>query len=222
MRCVNETLPPIVRARWALIIVRWSMTSFIGTARTLVAVGISSEMSMFFAVRRGAPRNASFVGRSVTGAGRFEKLGGCAGRYAWLFDRSGVAVAVSTREGATGAGLKAGAGETGSPALAGAAASGGRCSAIWVGAGVCAAWAAAGGACSIGGVGAAAGAGTAVAGVAVGSDGVTGAVTWWLRKKSAQVASTEDGSASYRSYISSISQSLAPKSCAAADTSWSG
>src|SRR5660398_335787 len=40
----------MVRARWALIIVRWSMTSFMGTARTLVAVGISSELSMFFAV----------------------------------------------------------------------------------------------------------------------------------------------------------------------------
>ena len=49
-----------------------------------------------------------------------------------------------------------------------------------------------------------------------------GMLPGWLRKKSAQVESTEDGSASYRSYISSMSQSLAPKSCAAADTSWSG
>jgi len=56
----------------------------------------------------------------------------------------------------------------------------------------------------------------------IGSDGVTGMLGLWLRKKFAQVASTEDGSASYCSYISSMSQSLAPKSCAAADTSWSG
>ena len=37
--------------------VRWSITSFIGTDRTLVAVGIDREVSMFFAVRMGAPRS---------------------------------------------------------------------------------------------------------------------------------------------------------------------
>ena len=36
--------------------VRWSMTSFIGTERTGVAVGTVSETSMFLAVRMGAPR----------------------------------------------------------------------------------------------------------------------------------------------------------------------
>src|SRR5664280_1764486 len=80
MRCVNETLPPIVRARWALIIVRWSMASFMGTVRTLVAVGISSELSMFFAVRKGAPRRVAWVGWPVMGAGRVEKLAVCAAR----------------------------------------------------------------------------------------------------------------------------------------------
>src|SRR5664279_684450 len=106
MTCVNETLPPMVRARWALIIVRWSMTSFIGTARTLVAVGISSELSMFFAVRSGAPRSACRVGWSMIGAGRLEKLGGCAGRYAgFATDRSSVGGCDSGCIGLDGAGL---------------------------------------------------------------------------------------------------------------------
>jgi hypothetical protein len=57
------------------------MVSFIGTVRTLVAVGISKEMSMFFAVRIGAPRIVTFVAAAVTGAGRLPKLGASAGRY---------------------------------------------------------------------------------------------------------------------------------------------
>ena len=65
MRWVNDTLPPVVRLRCMLIMVRWSITSFIGTVRTDVAVGTSSDWSMFFAVRRGAPRRVLRFGSST-------------------------------------------------------------------------------------------------------------------------------------------------------------
>ena len=63
-----------------MIMVRRSMTSFIGIVRTEVAVGISSEVSMFLAVRSDAPRSTERCGCSLAGAGR-AKLGASAGRY---------------------------------------------------------------------------------------------------------------------------------------------
>ena len=68
MRWVKETLPPLEVRRKLLITVRWSMTSFIGTDRTDVAVGTVSDDSMFFAVRMGAPRSAVYFGWAISQA----------------------------------------------------------------------------------------------------------------------------------------------------------
>src|SRR3954454_13606751 len=57
MRCVNEIFPPRPRARWLLMTMRLSMSSFAGTARTLVAVGTSSEASMLVTTRAAGPRS---------------------------------------------------------------------------------------------------------------------------------------------------------------------
>src|SRR5919197_445055 len=56
MRWVKETLPPRVRRRWLLITMRLSASSLAGTARTLVAVGMVSDRSMFLAITALAPR----------------------------------------------------------------------------------------------------------------------------------------------------------------------
>ena len=58
--------------------VRWSMTSFIGTDRTDVAVGTVSDDSMFLAVRMGAPRSTVYLGSTTDGAGRSVGLGALA------------------------------------------------------------------------------------------------------------------------------------------------
>ena len=73
MRCVNDTFPPRVRFRWLLITMRLSNSSFAGTARTLVAVGMVSEMSMFLAISAAAPRRVlvsspSFLGSAFFGS----------------------------------------------------------------------------------------------------------------------------------------------------------
>src|SRR5512139_601387 len=65
MMWVKDTLPPRARARWLLMTVRLSQSSFTGTERTLVAVGTLSEMSMFCAVRAGAPRSTVSWGSSL-------------------------------------------------------------------------------------------------------------------------------------------------------------
>ena len=57
MTWVNETLPPRERARWLLITMRLSISSFAGTARTLVAVGISRLLSMLATTRADDPRS---------------------------------------------------------------------------------------------------------------------------------------------------------------------
>src|SRR5215218_5667154 len=62
MRWVKLTLPPRPRARWLLMTMRLSASSFAGTARTLVAVGTWSEASMFWAMRAAAPRHPLDVG----------------------------------------------------------------------------------------------------------------------------------------------------------------
>src|SRR5690242_19209300 len=55
------------------------MSSFTGSDRKLVAVGTCSEMSMFFAVRAGAPRNTVRTGSSTFTFGRSAGFGGSAG-----------------------------------------------------------------------------------------------------------------------------------------------
>src|SRR6185369_13045631 len=57
MRWVNEILPPRVRLRWLLMTTRLSINSFAGMARTLVAVGTSSDADMFLTTAAAAPRN---------------------------------------------------------------------------------------------------------------------------------------------------------------------
>src|SRR5438128_1512244 len=69
MRWVNETLPPRARARWLLMTMRLSHSSLTGTVRTLVAVGTVRLLSMFWAVRAGAPRSGTRVGSSLASAG---------------------------------------------------------------------------------------------------------------------------------------------------------
>src|SRR3954452_3972657 len=82
MMWVKETLPPRARRRWLLIPIRWSISSFTGSDRTLVAVGTVSEVSIFFAVRIGAPRRTIRSGSSVPAVGRSAGFGGSAGRPA--------------------------------------------------------------------------------------------------------------------------------------------
>ena len=55
MMWVKLTLPPRLRRRKLLMVARFSTTSFIGTVRTEVAVGMERDASMFRAVRIGAP-----------------------------------------------------------------------------------------------------------------------------------------------------------------------
>src|SRR5258708_27881901 len=57
MRWVKEPWPPRPRARWLLITIRLSISSFADTARTDVAVGTRRLASMLAAVREAAPRS---------------------------------------------------------------------------------------------------------------------------------------------------------------------
>src|ERR687886_2973038 len=65
MRWVKDTLPPRERARWLLMTIRLSASSFAGTARTLVAVGTVSDTFMFLTTLAAAPRSGTWVGDSV-------------------------------------------------------------------------------------------------------------------------------------------------------------
>src|SRR5579859_3130790 len=100
---VNEILPPRVRFNWLLITTRLSIISLAGMARTLVAVGRSSDIDMFFATAAAAPRNTWTSSPSAGGgpAGLAAGAGaGADGRAAPLPD--GAAGAVGG--GAAGAG----------------------------------------------------------------------------------------------------------------------
>src|SRR3954470_17118155 len=68
IRWVNETLPPRARARWLLMTMRLSASSFAGTARTLVAVGTVSEAFMFLTTLAAAPRRGDCVPAATGGA----------------------------------------------------------------------------------------------------------------------------------------------------------
>ena len=102
MRWVKEILPPRVRRSWLLITSRLSASSFAGTARTDVAVGTSSDASMFFTTIDAAPRNGVVVPSSTAGAGRaaFEALpaaGGFSGA-----GRAGAATGAARSPGGSG------------------------------------------------------------------------------------------------------------------------
>src|SRR5690606_20000976 len=96
--CVNETLPPRVRARWLLMTMRLSNINFAGTARTLVAVGIDSEAFMFFATAAAAPRR-TFFSSVAWPDGAAAGLGAGFAGAAWAFGCAAVLVS------AFGAGL---------------------------------------------------------------------------------------------------------------------
>src|SRR6185312_7243498 len=67
IRCVKDTLPPRARLRWLLMTMRLSISSLTGTSRTLVAVGTVRLVSMFCAVRAGAPRRIFRSASSAAG-----------------------------------------------------------------------------------------------------------------------------------------------------------
>jgi len=72
IRWVNEILPPRVRLRWLLMTIRLSIISLAGMARTLVAVGTSSDADMFLTTVAVAPRSTCTSSPSAGGgpAGR--------------------------------------------------------------------------------------------------------------------------------------------------------
>src|ERR1700710_1584872 len=80
MMWVELTLPPPPRARrrWLLMTIRLSIISFAGMVRTLVAVGIDSEASMFVASDFAMPRNG-VTWSSLAVAGRAAARGASAG-----------------------------------------------------------------------------------------------------------------------------------------------
>src|SRR6266536_1264501 len=70
MMWVKETLPPRARLRWLLMTTRLSISSLAGTARTDVAVGTSSEVSMLVTTRAAGPfRTVVVLAAAVAGAG---------------------------------------------------------------------------------------------------------------------------------------------------------
>src|SRR5262249_58901145 len=73
MKWVKLALPPRARRRWLLITIRLSESSLAGTARTLVAVGTVSEVSMLATTRAAAPRStlvAASAGTTTAGLAR--------------------------------------------------------------------------------------------------------------------------------------------------------
>src|SRR3954465_11531661 len=65
MMWVNDTLPPRARLRWLLMTTRLSISSLAGTARTLVAVGTSSEASMLETTRAAGPLSTAVLVAAV-------------------------------------------------------------------------------------------------------------------------------------------------------------
>src|SRR5215218_2242269 len=84
MRWVKETFPPRERARWLLMTIRLSASSFAGTARTLVAVGTVSETFMFLTTAAAAPRRGDCE-PAATGAAAVLAAGLSAGFAAGAF-----------------------------------------------------------------------------------------------------------------------------------------
>src|SRR5579875_424961 len=119
MMWVKLTLPPRARRRWLLMTIRLSIISFAGMVRTLVAVGIDSDASMFtarvFAMPRSGVTWSSFA-VPVRAAAR-----GWSAGIACVFGPTEVRAAL---RGAAGAGLGADAAPTASGARFGATAVG--------------------------------------------------------------------------------------------------
>ena len=88
IRWVKEILPPRVRLRWLLMTIRLSIISLAGMARTLVAVGTSSDADMFFTTAAAAPRSTCVSSPSA---------GGPAGASAWRAAFAGAGSAFSRR-----------------------------------------------------------------------------------------------------------------------------
>src|ERR1700752_2136312 len=108
---VNEILPPRVRFSWLLITTRLSIISLAGIARTLVAVGSSSDIDMFFTTAAAPPRNTWTSSPSPGGGAAHLAAGGGArggARALWapFPDAAGEA-------GGAGCGGAVGAGEAG-------------------------------------------------------------------------------------------------------------
>src|SRR5262249_57186934 len=79
MKWVKLILPPRARRRWLLTTIRLSDSSLAGTARTLVAVGTVSEISMLAATRASAPRSGVVAASAGTGTGGLPARGGAGG-----------------------------------------------------------------------------------------------------------------------------------------------
>src|SRR6478736_4719153 len=107
IRCVKEILPPRVRLRWLLMTIRLSIISFAGIARTLVAVGTSSDEDMFFTTAAAAPRSTC-TSSPCAGAGPAGAFGLAAG-----FSGSGALAGAATTLAAAAFGAGAGAGSGG-------------------------------------------------------------------------------------------------------------
>src|SRR6266513_2409652 len=119
MRWVKLTLPPLVRDRWLLRIVRLTSSSLAGTWRTLVAVGTPRLASMLETMRAPAPRRGVGAGSSPSAAGD-----GCGRGGAWGCGGAGRA--------ARGAGPSVGAtaGSAGAEGRVGGASAGGAIGAL--------------------------------------------------------------------------------------------
>src|ERR1700759_5342885 len=107
---VNEILPPRVRLSWLLITTRLSIISLAGMARTLVAVGRSSDCDMFLTTAAAAPRNtcasSPSAGGGPDGLGAGAGAVGCGATGAPLPDAAGTGAACGgvTAGGGVGAG----------------------------------------------------------------------------------------------------------------------
>src|SRR6476619_2176680 len=104
-RCVTAILPPRVRLRWLLMTVRLSIINLAGMARTLVAVGTSSEAFMFLTTAAAAPRSTATSSPSPGGG-----PAGALGLAGSAFAAAGSAVAAGSALAAAGAGLYSGVG----------------------------------------------------------------------------------------------------------------
>ena len=186
-----------------------------------MAVGTVSDASMFFAVRAGAPRSTVLTGSSRSTLGRFDGFGGSAGTPPRLPGADGRAFLLAVGRSTVAGLLAAGASGAGFSGRARRGPGGALClPPLELAAGVVAGFAA-------GAVVFAASAAAACGAAAVAVDGAAVAEPLpaeplpsppilWSLKYFAQLGSTEPGSATYCSYISSSSQSLAPNSSARA------
>src|SRR6476620_4432676 len=98
IRWVKEILPPRVRLSWLLMTVRLSIISLAGMARTLVAVGRSSDSDMFFTTAAAAPRS-TWTSSPSAGGGPTGRAGAGAGG-ALVAPLPAVAVVAGGGEGA--------------------------------------------------------------------------------------------------------------------------